>query len=437
MRLAQGSTNIPADPSAPGRSAKMAILVVFLGVLVAVSSLAGIYGISLAGRPASGGSLGNRSYPFTAQLSVKVYDPKGALVASETQNDDMVMNNFMNFLSSWLSFESPSGSPSTFTLTDTSGATRTLVGRDSGTTATQCTWACEYPSVTPYAGGYIAVGTSAVAPTRSDYKLGALYQSLVTVGQPTYDPSTGNIIFGVGIIAGTAASISEVGFYEDWYVGASNSWDQFLMLHDSFPAVAVTPGSTISVQYTVQLGSTAYDNNLGILLAAVMANSLGSSTSVQLTPTSGPAQIVIVYVAASPPQCCGGIGVYYINSGGSYVRADLGSGSTGADGTIRVGTGSASSCPSNSAAGFAQSRSAVNLCSPVLAYTPVDSYSVSPYVGVTAVIPSPTATSFTEAGYFLSFGSPTYTFLIMRNTFAALAVPADSSITATFEMSMS
>ncbi|MGA2666357.1 MAG: hypothetical protein ABSF83_15585, partial [Nitrososphaerales archaeon] len=100
-------------------------------------------------------------------------------------------------------------------------------------------------------------------------------------------------------------------------------------------------------------------------------------------------------------------------------------------------TGSASTCPSNSAVGFAQSRSAVNLCNPVLAYTPVDSYSISPYVAVTAAIPSPAATSFTEAGYFLSFGSPTYTFLMIRNTFGALAVPADSSITATFELSMS
>ena len=47
------------------------------------------------------------------------------------------------------------------------------------------------------------------------------------------------------------------------------------------------------------------------------------------------------------------------------------------------------------------------------------------------------ATSFTEAGYYQSFGSSTYSFLLIRNTFSALAVPADSSITTTFEMSMS
>jgi hypothetical protein len=73
----------------------------------------------------------------------------------------------------------------------------------------------------------------------------------------------------------------------------------------------------------------------------------------------------------------------------------------------------------------------------VLTYAPVSSYVFSPYVGVTAVIPTPTATSFTEAGYYQSFGSATYSFLLIRNTFSALAVPADSSITSTFEMSMS
>jgi hypothetical protein len=118
------------------------------------------------------------------------------------------------------------------------------------------------------------------------------------------------------------------------------------------------------------------------------------------------------------------------------MRADLSSGTTGSDSAIRVGTGTASTCPSNPA-GFAQSRSAVNLCQPVLSYTAVNSYVFSPYVAVTAVVPTPTATSFTEAGYYQSFGSATYSFLLIRNTFSALAVPADSSITATFEMSMS
>jgi hypothetical protein len=57
-------------------------------------------------------------------------------------------------------------------------------------------------------------------------------------------------------------------------------------------------------------------------------------------------------------------------------------------------------------------------------------------VTVTAVIPTTTAYSFTEAGYFQSFGSSTYSFLMIRNTFTALAVPVDSSVTVTYEMSM-
>jgi len=421
--------NNPAEVS--GRRHTKAILVAFLGAIVVASSLAGVYDLSLGrqGAPATGAT--SQNFPLSAQLSVKVYDSTGALQASVTQNDDMVMNNFMNFLSSWLTYEGSTSSASTFTMTDTSGTAHTLAGRDSASTASTCTWACEI-TTPPYAGGYIAVGTGTASPQRTDYKLASQYQSLVTVTQPTYDPSTGNIVFGVGIIAGTAASISEVGFFENWYIGSTN-WDYFMMFHDTFTAVPVTPGNTISVQYTVQLGSTAYNNNLGLVLAAILANPLGTASTVKLTPTSGAAQTIDVYAMATESACCS---YYYYNSYGA-PRADLGAGSTGADSTIRVGTGSASTCPNNSAAAFTQSRSATDLCNPVLTFTPVNSYVFSPYVGVSAVVPTTAAYSFTEAGYYQSFGSSTYSFLLIRNTFSALAVPADSSITTTFEMSMS
>ena len=417
-----------ANPSeVTGHGHRTAVLVIFLGVTIAVSSMAGVYGFSLDRQGAtSSGSL-SQNYPVSAQLSVKVYDSTGALKASETQNDDMVMNNFMNFLSSWLTYEGASSSSSTFTMTDTTGTVDTLVGRDSTSTYSTCTWACEI-STPPYAGGYIAVGTGNTAVARTDHKLTAQYQSLVAVTQPTYDPSTGNIVFGVGIIAGSAASISEVGFFENWYTSGL-IFANFLMFHDTFTAIPISAGNTISVQYTIQLGSTAYNNNLGLLLAAIFANTLGTASTVKLTPTSGAAQMVDVYVTASS-------GGYFYYDVFAAPRADLGSGATGADSAIRVGTGTASTCPNNPA-GYAQSRSATDLCQAVLTYAPVSSYVFSPYVGVTAVIPTPTATSFTEAGYYQSFGSATYSFLLIRNTFSALAVPADSSITSTFEMSMS
>jgi hypothetical protein len=420
------------DPAKDGRSGKHKLAVVFLITVVALSSIVGSYEF-VAARQSSGSTLSkttggpSQNFPLAAQLSVKVYD-KGALKDSVTENDDMVMNNFMNFLQSWLSYEGSSSAPSTFTMTDSSGTARTLAGRDSSSTSTTCTWACE-TSAAPYAGGYIAVGTGTTGPNRTDYKLASQYQSLVTVTQPTYDPSTGSIIFGIGIIAGTAASISEAGFFENWYTTGA-FWANFLMFHDTFPAVNVTTGDTISVQYTVQLGSTAYNNNLGVLLAAIFANPLGTSSSVKLNSTSGSSQSVSVYNVAPFSY----LGYYYNNYGAP--RADLGSGATGADSAIRVGTGSATSCPDNNGV-FNQSRSAIDLCQPVLAYMPVNSWVFSPYVAVIAVIPVIAPFSFTEAGYYQSFGSGTYSFLLIRNTFTALSVPADSSITSTFELSMS
>ena len=67
---------------------------------------------------------------------------------------------------------------------------------------------------------------------------------------------------------------------------------------------------------------------------------------------------------------------------------------------------------------------------------PVNSFVFSPYVAATAVVTTASAQTFTEAGYFQSFGSSTYSFLLIRNTFAALSVPSDSSVTVTYEMSM-
>jgi hypothetical protein len=403
----------PAD-AAP-RSHRTALLVAFLGVVVAASSIAGAYGFSLA-RPSSSGN-SQPSFPLSAQLSVKVYDSSGALKASVTQNDDMVMNNFMNFLSSWMVSLTPASSSSTFTMTDTGGTARTLIGRDTTVYWQTCTWACESAGA-PYTGGYIAVGTGKPTVQRTDFKLAAQYQSLTSVTAPTYDPATGNIIFGVGIIAGSSASISEVGFFENWLV-PNVAWLDFLMFHDTF-----TAGNTISVQYTVQLGSTAYNNNLGVLLAAIFANTQGTASSVKLNPTSGAAQTITVYFPAGQIS-------YY-----PAPRADITAGATGADSAIRAGTGTASTCPNNPG-GFAQSRSATDLCQPVLSYQMVNNWVFSPYVAVTAVIPTPTAMAFTEAGYYQSFGSSTYAFLLIRNTFTALNVPADSSITCTYEMSMS
>jgi len=434
--------NFAVDPkSTTTRSRPTALLMAALVGTLVIASTIGFYALGASRSPATSSPQG---YPLSASVTVKVYNGS-TLEQSVTQNHDMVMNNFMNFLASWFSYLATSSTYSTFKMTDVGGNAQTLIGRDSGSTASYCTWACEISSP-PYAGGYVAVGTGSAAPTRTDFKLGAQYQALVPVAAaPTYDPSTGNIVFGASEIAGTAATICEVGFFENWVIFGGAPWDNFLMFHDSLVSspsncasqgIAVQPGNNISVQYTVQLASTAYNNNFGILLAAILSNPLGNALTVKLTPTSGAAVSVNVYDQAYN-TCCG----YYAQST-SAPRADLGSGATGADSTIEVGTGTSANCPDNTATGYTQSRSAVNLCNPVLTYTPVSSYTFSPYVAVTAVTTTPTQYTITEAGYFDSFGSATSVFLMMRNTIVSgsttgTSISQDYSITTTYEITMS
>src|ERR1700722_11153512 len=104
-------------------SSKRKTAVVLLIVLVALSSMVGSYEFAVARQSnhlSTAAGVPTQNYPLAAQLSVKVYD-KGILQASVTENDDMVMNNFMNFLQSWMSYEGSSSAPSTFTMTDNTG----------------------------------------------------------------------------------------------------------------------------------------------------------------------------------------------------------------------------------------------------------------------------------------------------------------------------
>ena len=127
-------------------------------------------------------------------------------------------------------------------------------------------------------------------------------------------------------------------FFENWFTTAA--WDTFLMFHDSFTALSVSAGNTISIQYTVQLGSTAYNNNLGILLAAILGTrSARPRCRSSLTPTSGTARPVQSTWSPLPVQRLP-IGVTSRLRGPTSARA-----ATGADSTIRVGTGSTSTLP--------------------------------------------------------------------------------------------
>ena len=105
--------------------------------------------------------------------------------------------------------------------------------------------------------------------------------------------------------------------------------------HNPIPSVDVTK---MRRRTALLQRASSYNNNLGILLAAIFGNPLGSASSVKLTPTSGPAQTISVYTIGTIDNS------YYIDLNPT-PRADLSSGATGEDSAVIVGTGSASTCP--------------------------------------------------------------------------------------------
>jgi len=209
-----------------------------------------------------------RNRPLRVKLRVEVRDKDGSLIDVREKEGDLILDNFRDWLAAILSprFEwsavtgvNITGKEIYASLVDEGGVACDVpaVGvRTIGTGDSQVInflGIAGYDAITPsWLGVQISIGTSTVAPTRGDYKLGAE----VARATPTQTVGADYISWAVSIVLEAAADIAEAGLSLtcfDVAVGTYLGRGIFFLFRDTFTPVSVPAGGTISVTYTLTL----------------------------------------------------------------------------------------------------------------------------------------------------------------------------------------
>jgi len=192
---------------------------------------------------------------FRVELEVKAYDEKGRLIAERRKKGDLILNNFKDMLAGLLRpFEElASGIARAVDLVDLTGTVLGIVIWGNATVEAGDGFSFTSADVSPTwpTGVRIRIGTSTVAPTRNDYKLGAE----VAYATPTQTVGADYITLAVSITLETAADIAEAGlssFYQR-FLDVPAEWYEFLLFRDTFTPISVPAGGTISITYKVTL----------------------------------------------------------------------------------------------------------------------------------------------------------------------------------------
>jgi len=170
------------------------------------------------------------------ELKVEVRDREGRLVGVRSKESDLILNNFKEMLAGiW--------APRTSV-----GVTRALVHDGGAAVDVNMLLTSPLFNTGAESGAVIGVGTSTVAPTRDDYKLGAPVKG----GTPTLTVGADYVSWAISLVLDAAADIAEAGM-SCVYCRADNILSWFLMFRDTFTPISVPAGGTISVTYTLTL----------------------------------------------------------------------------------------------------------------------------------------------------------------------------------------
>jgi len=203
-----------------------------------------------------------------AQLKIEVRDKEGKLVAVRKKEIDLILDNFRDILAALLTpqfdfsdITSPAvvGAAKYAGIVDLEGTARDVPTHAIATVGTTDNVGMTITCLSGYdyvikgsIGVTILIGTSTAAPTRGDYKLGAQ----VAWGIPTQTVGADYISWAVSIVLETAADIAEAGLSIFANVVApltTRVMKAILLFRDTFTAVSVPAGGTISVTYTLTL----------------------------------------------------------------------------------------------------------------------------------------------------------------------------------------
>jgi len=166
------------------------------------------------------------------ELFVEVRDKDGKLIATRYKKGDLILNNFKKLAAQVFGGKADVGA------VNEGGVSKTLHtswsgGRnfnDDGTMDRK-----------------LAIGTGTVAPTRDDYALGSKVAETTGV-TTTIGPDYWT--YAASITLTTAYDITEAGWF-CYYLDSVGSTFWFMLFRDTFAAVSVPAGGTISVTFKV------------------------------------------------------------------------------------------------------------------------------------------------------------------------------------------
>ena len=214
-------------------------------------------------------------------LNVTVLDKDGNLKAQQIKEDDLIMANFLQFF--------------TALLWDSNGATRTTTMYDNGGTlrtiyiyGDEVTFFNEFFTVD--AGGYIGIGNGTTAPTRSDYSLESIQESIVVPSTPGY--LSGLVAISASWSVTSNYSVSEVAFFEKWI--SSTDPYYFMIMRDTFTPISVVEGDQVFCSYNIWLNNTGFTDNFGKFLAGIFQNTQTDKT-MSFTDVTGVNRTFYVY----------------------------------------------------------------------------------------------------------------------------------------------
>jgi len=190
------------------------------------------------------------------ELRVEVRDKEGNLMATRKKESDLILDNFRDVLAVLLRpYEDLAPDlERRADLVDLAGTARSpAIWANTVVTSGQglnFTGALGYGPALP-TGVRIAIGTSTVAPTRADYKLG----SEVAKADPSQTVGADYISWAVSIVLEAAKDIAEAGLgcVFQLETGVAPAWKFFFLFRDTFTPISVPAGGTISITYTLTL----------------------------------------------------------------------------------------------------------------------------------------------------------------------------------------
>jgi len=196
-----------------------------------------------------------RSRPLRVNLRIEVRDRHGKLVDVREKESDLILNNFKEILAALFRPQEmiAVGVTRTASIVDWGGTALNIPiwANDVNASGQGLCFTGAHRSPELEIGGWIWVGTSTVAPTRNDYKIGAS----VARGRATQTVGADYISWAVSITLETAADIAEAVMtcVFQIYFKATTTVREVALFRDTFTPVSVPAGGTISVTYTLTL----------------------------------------------------------------------------------------------------------------------------------------------------------------------------------------